>query len=503
MSFDFLDIKIENNTLDCSQIMNLKLLSNVKQNLKMFVLTNNYFKNNSIFIMCQQNSDILTEISLAFEKFYIQNNFFDNTVINISLVYSIGSLYMVDVFFSKNIIQESIICINLLSEITIVVDSLTILLTNSEINYQKSSIRNIKQSFIIIEGKFQIKIINCIIFDNICYVGPCGFKLISSEIKSLANIILSTFSHNLAIYSNNNQIPSCTFFLEGPLELIIKNIILSNSSINYIDERNEITNGKKGNPCLYADYSEGSLTIINSTFSYNSGYGDSSCILFKGAYLEIFDCLFHKNYSPINDEIFLFVLDCPIINFVNLRIIGCTCGTIYINSRNELVKMKSKNMSIIDNRSSAYSLSFILNKFDFRFEEMIYNNNICYYFGVLGTFYSNGNIPENQQFFFTNSIFHNNSSIQTKIFSVFIEIFTMGSYSNFTNCSFINNYATGEETYGGIIYISSEIYGYVTFLNCTITNNSANYGGVCFVSLGTLIIHNTLIKNNEARNPNG
>lgn len=75
MSFDFLDIKIENNTLDCSQIMNLKLLSNVKQNLKMFVLTNNYFKNNSIFIMCQQNSDILTEISLAFEKFYIQNNF--------------------------------------------------------------------------------------------------------------------------------------------------------------------------------------------------------------------------------------------------------------------------------------------------------------------------------------------------------------------------------------------------------------------------------------------
>lgn len=506
MVYDFFDIAIKNNTFTSSQIMNLKFFSYVKQIFKMFVLTNNYFKNDSIFLLFQQNSYSFAEIDSVFKNFYFYSNFYDHSVINISLIYSIGSLNMSDIFFSRNIIKGNILyfnAINSFSQTKIIIDSIAILLTNSDIKYKESIVGSQKQSFIIIEGKFNIKIINGSFFDNICYVGPCGFKFISSGSNSRAYIVLSTFSNNLAIYSNNDDIPSCSFFLEGSLELIMQDIMMANSSINYINEIYEIENGKKGSPCLCSDFSESLLIITNSTFFYNSGYSDSSCILFKGAYLEVLDSSFLKNYAPTNDRIFLFVIDCLNINLVNIRIIGCVGGTIYVDSRNEFVKMRSKNISIIDNESTIYSLFFILQKFDLRFEEMNFSNNICYFFGCLGSFYSIGNIPENQQFYFTNSIFHNNTSIETKISSVFIEIYTMGSYSNFSNCSFLNNLGKGEETYGGIIYISSEIYGYVTFIDCNITNTSANYGGVCFFSLGTLIIYNTLIKNNEARNPNG
>lgn len=507
---ELITINAFNTILEKNELIDSKLflLKSEKQNFVIFIVLNNYLKGDSYLITLEQNSVV------AGSFFKMEESNFQNNIIEKSLILgefkSSESLNFNQIIISNNILKENIFDLKAYSdgkEIEINFDNLVISSTNAPlIQNQTSEISINKQSFIIIEGNFKIRIENSSLIDNFCYVGPCGFHFYPSETNSVANIISTIFSNNLVLYSDENDVPSCLLFLEGSLQLIIQNVIMVNNSVNYLNENNQIENGEKGNPCFYSDFSETSLLITNSIFSHNSGYGnygESYCILFKGNSLEISNSLFLENFGPIDNQIFLFVLDCSVITMTNTSIIGSIGGTILIDTQREFIQIISKNLSIANNEASVYSLYFMLQSYDFTFEEMYFNNNFCYYSALLATVNSLGEDPEDQKLMFINSFFNNNTSIETAVWSVIIEFYTIGSFTNFTNCSFENNYATGEDDYGGIAYACSEVNGYVTFLDCNLKNNSATFGGICYSLLGTFIFQNSFIKNNEARSSNG
>lgn len=502
LNANFLNMVLEINEFSKSTVFTLKPHQQTFENFK---LLNNNFKNDSNFIIFEQNQ---VGGSLIMTNLFFQNNFFEDGAIKISLIYSFDSLNFSEFLISNNFIKENILHVKCSTSDTsnIFMNNAYISFNNNPLQNHLSEIISAEQNFIIIEGNFMLKINNFNFIDNICYLGPCGFQFNPSGTSSIANIVSSLFSNNLAIYSYDNEIPTSLILVEGSLSLILRNIIMTNNSINYINIENQIEKGKKGNPCLYSDYSSSLLTIQNSTFYGNSGYGDygeSTCILFKRTSFEIKDSLFLENFGPIGNRIFLLVLDCPTINLENISFIKSGCGTMNIYAKSEMIKIMSKNITIKNNEAGVFSFFFILQKYYFNFENMNFINNVCYYSGVLGTLKSVGENPENQKFLFTNCVISNNTSYETSVLTVIIEFYTIESHTNFTNCLFENNLGTGENDYGGAIYINNEVFGLVTFLNCTFINNSATYGGVAYCLDGTLIVIDSSIKNNKVRISNG
>lgn len=496
---EFLDFSFENNEFSDSIIFEVESKQQIYKN---FMLLSNNLKNSSNLIKSEENR---IDSLLEFNKFDFKKNFFEKSVIIVSLA-AFNSLNISDLLFQSNFIKENIFYFECNSNSSkIFFTNMMLYQNNFPILNDLSPFMSTKQSFIMIKGSFQVSIKNCYFSYNFCLIGPCGFCFTSSEANSLVSIVSSSFSNNLAIYLHDSDVPSCILFALGSLCLILQDVMMINNSVNYLNSLNTIEAGNKGNPCIYSDYSESSLSIKNCTFIENSGYGDygdSSCIFFKGAYLEILNSLFLKNYGPKNSRIFLFVFDCPAINLVNLSISESVGGIFTIYSKKEIIKIISKNLSIINNEASVFSFFFLLQKYDFIFEEIFFTNNICYNSGIFLTLKSVGENPENQKLLFINCLFRNNTSV-APLLSVMIEFYTIGSYGNFTNCEFDNNKATGENNYGGIVFSNSEISGMVTFLNCNFKNNSAYHGGIGYFLCGTLIIRNSYIQNNKVLSPRG
>lgn len=440
---------------------------------------------------------------LSFQNLLFENNFFESQLIAIAPKTFLNILNFTNFIFWNNIFLENVF--DFLHES--IDDLIKINLHNLSIfsnNLKFDSFRDLterQQYFFKLGGNLNISILNSIIDGNSCFGGPCGFVFFSMKSTFYVNFVSSSFKNNLVFYSNNFSIG--LIFLNGPMNILLMDINISNNSISYNDKKiDDYKKEIKFTGFIYSSPSSQILLIFTNCF-FNNNFGisdDASCILFHGISLDVRNSSFIKNNFLRSN---FFEIDCGNINFENLIFESNKGGILYLRTKKESIFLFAKNITIQSNVAQTFAFRFNMQKFEIIFDKIMFFENICYSSGTFASFYSLGRVVNEQIVVLSNSFFRNNTSINTKIQTGFFELYLIGSLGMIINCMFVNNLAQGIQSYGAVFYLRNEVTSKTEFLNCYFSNNSAEYGGVAFHKIGGLYFENCFFESNSARNSKG
>ena len=499
---DFREIFIFQNFLNFTIILNFdEKPDSLQRNLECDNLTilNCEFFNFSYLL---SYNSISTGENFTFNQMKVQNNIFENSFLKVNLDFEEYFLFFNEILILENNIKNTFLEIFDQNSFQF---KKQIFFQNFAVGFNNLAlfIPFTQQYLILVQGDINIKIDNCNFLYNLCYLGPCVFFFLSDNQNFLAFISNSTFSSNLAFYINENDISYGVISLYGSVQIYLSNITVQNNSIcKYIQTTSYYQNGEQGNPFLISDDSLSSLFINNSFFLENSGYGESSCIFFKGSYFELINSTFQKQFTSEGNEIFALIIDCTLTNFTNVIFSKGTGGVISFNTQKETMTFVGNNVLIVDNIAWNTNMLLITQQMFITFNNFTFNSNKCYNRPSLLYIYNSASDYENHVLIFCNSSFINNQAIETVSTGLF-EIRAIGILLNISNSFFIKNTASGDLASGSVLYSNMEITTFSNFFQCYFINNSATTGGVFYILLGTLICEQCFLEGNAVLNSNG
>ncbi len=469
---------------------------NKVSNCSEFTIYNNKFLNHSFFLNHQSPNQNET---LIFFQMKIQNNLFQNVFWQIQFKFKVFLISFIEIYSLQNTIEQTLLQIFSVTELeqSILLDNFWVCFNNLDSLFFLES----QQNFIVFEGKLNITLKRNYFLNNLCFFGPCGFLFISNNPSLFVFLLFSIFSNNLAFYSNSDDIPSCVLSLRGTINIFIFEVLMQNNTIHQYTKEKPSSSGDKGNPCLISDDSESTLSILNSSFYENAGYGISSCIFFRGYSFAIINSTIERHISSENKKIFAILLDCFVSSFTNVSFLKGKGGSFSLDSEKEIVFFTGKDILISENTAFSPSLVFLTQKFFIIFQNLKFISNKSYFTTSFLYIYNSASDYENHILYFYDSLFLNNEGIKSE--NGLFQIVMMGCYFNITNSFFFNNIATGADSKGGVLHATGEITGFLTFFNCTFVRNFASSGGIVFILLGSINFDSCILEYNSVGNLNG
>ena len=469
--------------LDQMDIAEVFILNNLS-------LSHNLFLENSSFIdlnLFELNNNI------NFSNIQAQNNTFQNAFIQLAINSPI-TLNFSGIYLLQNSILGAILQITTYfnaESLPIYLDSIWVAYNNLE----TVAFLNYSQNFMALNGYFSVIITDNHFLNNLCFLGPCAYSFVSLVPSFTISIFSSNFSNNLAFYSDDSENPTCVLSVSGTLNIMMFNVIMNSNSIKKYDSHGAFSLGEMGNPCISTDASSSSLSIYESLFIRNAGYGSSSCINFIGNYLEVFNTSFDE-FLGSKGEIYVFVVDSENVILGNVSFTNGNCGGIQFVSQREIIYFEGSNLTI--SKNSFYSSIFIFIEVQDYYINFV-NVNFVYNQGFQDFLFlallNLGTVIETHVCNISNSHFLSNQLVTAGV----LIVITIGSITNITNSFFENNFGNSNSC-GAAFYISGEITSQLIFINCFFFKNSAGIEAVGSIKLGTVILQDCLLTNNSVIN---
>ena len=338
-------------------------------------------------------------------------------------------------------------------------------------------------NFLYFKGNFIIMMIYLTFVKNDCFIGAFFFDAMNSP-SFYVSISSSNFSNNIA---------SSIILLYNGITMKISYTFMSNNSIS---------NEKIGNPCVFTDDSDHILLINRSDFTENSGNFESSCIFFKGKYLEIRNTNFKNHRTSIDKyQVFVVLIDSLITNFINVTFINGKGGSFSLNSNRENTYFQGENIVIYHNFGYFSSIDFNLLKYQIFIDSLKFIENSHYFTASVLKIYSPSGDANAHVVAIFNSLFLNNTAIDAA--NGLFEFRTIGNTFNVSDSLFVRNIVTGIRSHGSILYANGEITSFSSFYQCFFEGNRADSGSVFFILLSTFLCEKCEIFQNSVMGKNG
>lgn len=480
-----------NNSMKFSSIFSLETINDINQ-MMMFSdisLLNNEFENYSnLFKFVMRSSNQIIYI----KNLEIMQNVFSNSIFDCIFTVALSSQMLFEnISLINNIISISILNISAFDENTplkIFLVNFFVKLTNDNfaINFFQQT-----QNYFIFAGNSELEISLFSFIQNKCVIGPCAFSFLSENSKFLINIANSYFFNNTVYFESgsNDNIPICLVSLEGELNISFYNILIKNNTIyDYISKEIGIVF------IISKDNNLGSLLIQNIWFMNNSG---NAIIDFKGYYLNIINATFDKSVLISNFRTFILTIDCFYANLTNIVFVESVGGILFLNSQKENILLWILNITIFENIANFSSFMSLTMKYRIDIINLKYFSNFCFGHSMFLLIYTFESDSENHLFFINESLFLNNTALDTDI--GLFEVRAIGIYLIFSNCLFVKNVVKGVLSQGSIIYSNGETTLFTFFYDCNFSYNSAAYGGVMYALLSSFILNNCIFEENSVQ----